>query len=86
MVINDCSKTMNFTIFEENNRFLDMVRILKMRHQIKHIVIKNYHYRTHAKKRVITLKKINTTEEEVDFSIKLLVQQIFGYLRRKLMD
>ena len=49
-----------------------MAKILKIRPQTKHIVIKYHHFRTCTKKGNILLEKINTAEQEVDFLMKPL--------------
>ena len=85
MNIVDCNKTMKCAVFEDNNGALEMANAPKMRPRTKHIAIKYHHCRTHVERGDTLLEKIDTTEQEADFLTKPLVQQLFGYLRRKVM-
>ena len=76
---------MKCTVFEDSNGALDMARAPKMMPRTKHVAIKCHHFRTHADKGDVKLEKIDTTEQEADFLTKPLVQQLFSYLRKKVM-
>ena len=82
----ECSKIMKCTAFEDNNRALEMAKIPKINPHMKHIAIKYHHFCACTKKGDIMLEKIDATKEEVDFLIKTVVQYLFSYLRRKLID
>ena len=85
MNIVDCNKTMKCAVFEDNNGALEMANTPKMRPRTNHIAIKYHHFRTHVERGDTLLEKIDTTEQEADFLTKPLVQQLFGYLRKKVM-
>ena len=85
MNLAEYGKKMKCTVFEDNNGALEMAKIPKMRPRTKHIVIKYHHFRTYIDNGDIVLEKIDTAEQEADFLTKPLVQQLFSYLRRKVM-
>ena len=76
---------MQCAVFEDNNGALEMAKTPKMRPRTKHIAIKYHHFRSHVENGDLLLEKIDTTEQEADFLTKPLVQQLFCYLRRKVM-
>ena len=81
----ECSKSMKCTVFKDNNGALELANTPKMRLQTKHITIKYHHFRTCVQNGDIKIVKVDTTEQEADFLTKPLVQQLFCYLRRKVM-
>ena len=81
----ECSKSMKCTVFEDNNGDLESANAPKMRPRTKHIAIKYHHFRAHVEQGDIRIVKVDTTEQEADFLTKPLVQQLFCYLRRKVM-
>ena len=85
MNVADCGKTMKCTVFEDNNGALEMAKAPKMRPRTKHVAIKYHHFRTHVVRGDMKLEKIDATEQEADFLTKPLVQQLFSYLRKKVM-
>ena len=62
-----------------------MAKTPKMMPRTKKIAIKCHHLRTYVEKGDMLLEKIDTTEQEADFLTTPLVQQLFSYLRRKVM-
>ena len=76
---------MQCTVFEDNNGALEMDKTPKMRPRTKQIAIKYHHFRTYVNKGDLMLEKIDDTEQEADFLAKPLVEQLFKYLRRKVM-
>lgn len=85
MSVADGGKTMKCAVFEDNNGALEIAKAPKMRPRTKHIAIKYHHFRTYIERGDIQLEKIDTTEQEADFLTKPLVQQLFSYLRKKVM-
>ena len=62
-----------------------MAKAPKMRPRTKHVAIKYHHFRTCIERGDAQLEKIDATEQEADFLTKPLVQQLFSYLRKKVM-
>ena len=81
----ECSKSMKCTVFEDNNGALELANAPKMRPQMKHIAIKHHHFPTCVRNGDTKIVKVDTTEQEAHFLTKPLVQQLFCYLRRKVM-
>lgn len=81
MNLAECGKTMKYTVFEDNNRALEMAKIPKIRPRTKHIGIKYYYFLTYIERGYILLEKIDTTEQEANFLTKSLVQQLLNCLR-----
>ena len=81
----DCGKTMKCSVFECNNGALEIAKTPKMRPRTKNIAIKCHHFRSYSDKGHLMLEKIDTAEQEADFLTKTLVEQLFRYLRRKVM-
>ena len=85
MGIPNCSKKIKCTVFEDNNGTIELAKALKMRPRTKHIAIKYHHFRSYVQKGDIIIEKVDTAEQEADFLTKLLVLQLFCYLRKKVM-
>ena len=85
MNVADCGKTMKCTVFEDNNGALETAKAPKMRPRTKYIAIKYHHFRMHIEREDTQLEKMHATEQEADFLTKPLVQQLFSYLRKKVM-
>ena len=81
----ECSKSMKYAVFEDNNGALELANAPKMRPRTKHIAIKYHHFRTCVQNGDIKIVKVDATEQEADFLTKPLVQQLFCYLRQKVM-
>ena len=62
-----------------------MAKTPKMRPRTKNAAIKYHHFRNHVERGDMLLEKIDTVEQEADFLTKPLVQQLFDYLRKKVM-
>ena len=67
MNVEDCSKSMKCTVFEDNNGAVEIAKTPKMRPRTKHIAIKYHHFRTYFYKGDIQIVKIDTSEQEADF-------------------
>ena len=80
MNVADCGKTIKCTVFEDNNRALEMAKVPKMRPRTKHVAINYHHFRMCIERGDTQLEKIDTSEEEANFLTKPLVQQLFDYL------
>ena len=86
MNIPDCNKIMKCTVFEDDNGAIELAKTPKMRPRTKHIAIKYHHFRSHTQNGDIVVQKVDTAEQEADFSTKPLVLQLFSYRRRKVME
>ena len=67
MDLAECGKTMKCTFFEDNNRALDLAKILKIRPGTKDIGIKYYRFYTYIKRGNILLEKINAAKKMLIF-------------------
>ena len=85
MEVQDCYKTMMCTIFEDNNRAIELSKTSKMSLRTKHATIKHFHFRSFVVKGVIRILKVDTAEQEADFITKPLPDALFNYLRKKVL-
>ena len=76
---------MKCTVFEDNNGALELANVPKIRPRTKHIAIKYHHFRTYVQQGDVRIVKVDATGQEADFLTKPLVQQLFYYLRCKVM-
>ena len=81
MDVQDCDKTMMYTVFEDNNGSIELDKRPKMRPQTKHVVIKCHRFLSFVAKGVISMLKVNTVEQEADFLTNPLPALLFNYLR-----
>ena len=77
----ECSKTMNCAVFEDNNGAIELDKIPKMRPRKKYIAIKNHHFREFVLNGDATIEKVDAAEQEANFLMKPLFEQLFLYLR-----
>ena len=62
MNVTNYNKSINCTVFEDNNRVLKITKIQKIRLRTKYIAIKYYYFRMYIENGDILLEKIDTTE------------------------
>ena len=79
------SKTIKYTALKDNNRAIELVKAPKTRPLTKNVTIKCHKFRSCTQKVDVIIKKVDTAEQETDFLTKLLVLQLFCYLRKKVM-
>ena len=78
-------RCMKCEVFEDNNDALELVKAPKMRRRTKHIANKRHHFRSFVESCIAVTERTDTGNQEVDFLTKLLVTQLFSYLRKKVI-
>ncbi len=78
------------TVFEDNAGAIELAVAPKIRPRTKHLAIKYHHFRTHIKTPsnpagTVTIKYIDTKEQQADIFTKDLPQAAFEHLRLKIM-
>ena len=78
------------TVFEDNAGAIELANAPKIRPRTKHIAIKYHHFRSHVKtpsnpNGTVTIKYINTRDQQADILTKDLPQAAFEHLRLKIM-
>ena len=64
----------HYTKFEENNGCAYLVRCLKMFPRTKHIALKCHHFRLKVKQGLVTVERIDTSDQISDALTKALVK------------
>ena len=85
MDIPTCNKIIKCTTFEDSDGVIELAKAPKMRPRTKYTAIKHHHFTSHVQKGEIIIEKVDAAEQEADFLTKLLVLQLFGYLRKKVI-
>lgn len=70
--INTCSPRVNCKVFEDNSDALEMTNLQKYRPRPKNIAVKLHQFCSYVKNGYITVKKINTKNQPINFLIKPL--------------
>lgn len=80
------SKTLiiKWTLFEDNNRALQLAKVSKIRSKIKFIAIKYHHFRICVKNSSIKIEAIGTSQQQADILTNLPISQ-FWCLRQLIM-
>ena len=73
------------TAFEDNTGALELAMVSKIRPRTKHINNKYHHFRSAVRTGRIGVAHVPTKEQLADVFTKPLDQNMFLYLRRKLM-
>ena len=76
---------MKCKLFEDNNGAFELAKAPKTRPRMKHIALKNHHFREHVQKGLIEINSIDTLEQVADIFTKVLLFPIFNYLSKKIM-
>ena len=86
-VFNINNKTTKFycQAFEDNESCITIAKAKKFTPRTKHIALKYHHFREYVKNGKIEINSIDTLEQTADILTKPLTEQIFTYLRRKLI-
>jgi hypothetical protein len=82
---NDTNAIVKCKAFEDNYGVLEMATIHKLRPRMKHINVKYYHFRSAVNSGLITIHKIDTSEQLADIFTKPLAVNLFVKLRRLIM-
>ena len=64
------TKIVKFTLFENNNRALELETAYHYRPNVKHIAAKYHHFSEHITKRTVSIEPIDTKEQIEDQLIK----------------
>lgn len=73
-------------VFEDNTGAIEIARVPKFRPRTKHMHTKLMHFRSYVDvTKEITIHKIHTSEQPADILTKSLSQDLFEYLRKKIM-
>ena len=83
--VKDCDKLMMCVVFEDNNGAIELAKTPKMRPRTKHLEIKHHHFRSFLAKGDMNTLKVDMVEQEADFLTKPLPEQLFIYLRKKVL-
>jgi histone deacetylase 1/2 len=75
----------NCKVFEDNESAISIAKSNKFSPRTKHIALKYHHFRQYVKKGEIEISHINTKEQTADILTKPLNEQMFVYLRKKLI-
>lgn len=67
MSVEDYSKSIKCTVFEDNNGTVEIANTLKMRPRTKHADVKCHHFSSFVSKGDIKIIKVDTSEQETDF-------------------
>ena len=68
------------TVFEDNNRALELANMPQMRPHTKHIALKYHHFRKAVKDGKVKVVVIDTKEQIADIFTKPLYKPAFEYL------
>jgi hypothetical protein len=82
---NNQQPVIHCTLFEDNNGAIEMASTPKIRPRTKHINIKYHHFREAVHQGIIHIKRIDTTQQQADIFTKPLPEQLFTYLRQRIM-
>ena len=77
--------TLHYTVFEDNQGCIDLVRLPKLRPRTKHIALKYHHFREHVKNKSISIQYIETENQLADLFTKPLAAPQFWKLRAAIM-
>ena len=72
-------------VFEDNESAIAIANSSKFSPRTKHIAIKYHHFRQYIKNGKISIHSIDTKEQIADGFTKPLNEQMFKYLRKKLI-
>ena len=70
------------SLFEDNAGTLQLATEPKYRPRTKHIGVKYHHFRQYVKKKIITIKAINTLDQQADIFTKPLALDKFQKFRK----
>ena len=74
---------LNYTIFEDNNSCIELVKWLKTRPYTKHIGLKYHHFRSKVKEGLIKVKYVCTKNQLDNILPKTLAEPLFLKLRKE---
>ena len=73
------------TLFEDNAGTLQLATEPKYRPRTKHICVKYHHFRQYVKKKIISIRAIDTNDQEADIFTKPLALDKFRKFRQLIM-
>ena len=73
------------TMFEDNAGALQLATEPKYRPRTKHTSVKYHHFRQHVKNKVISIKAIDTNDQQADIFTKPLPLEKFKTFRKLIM-
>ena len=73
------------TAFEDNSGALEIAKAPKMRPRTKYLNTKYHHFRDQVANGRISLRAIETTEQQADILIKALSEELFIKFRQDIM-
>ena len=85
MSVLDCSKTMKYTVFEDNNGTLELAKTPMIRTCNKYMATHCHQLHARVVKGDTMIEEINADKQEIEFLAKPLVQNFFCFLRKNVM-
>ena len=72
----------HYTVFEDNNSCIELVKCPRMRSRTKHIGLKYHHFRSKVKEKMISVHRVDTKMQHRDLLTKALAEPQFVHLRK----
>ena len=75
----------HYTVFEENDSCIELVKCPRMRPMTKHIGLKYHHFMFKVKEKTISVQRVDTKMQHGGLLTKVLTEPQFVHLRKLIM-